>query len=223
MPLVACKSIYCYVQNWSNTKKLSVCICAIRRTVLLPPLFKTEDYTFDIDKQLNWAAVEVNAGIICASVPALKPFFVRYLPMVVTTHITGSRSKNANINHRNYQLSMPYSTTIENNKKRRNVQSEAYKLHSHDEISLSSSEMPKTGSNEDIARLWSGSAFRNDYTGHRETIIEYKREETDASIVGSGDDIQPVAEGSRSKTPQRVASMSGIRVTTETSVVYEQS
>ncbi|KAL0783377.1 hypothetical protein CaCOL14_001283 [Colletotrichum acutatum] len=201
-----------------------VCICAIRRTILLPPLFKSIDYTFDIDRQLNWASIEVNAGIMCASVPALKPFFVRYLPMFVTSHITarGPKTKKTTPDYQNYQHSNPYSTTIEANKKRRNVQSEAYELHSRDDLSLSSSDMPKDGSREDVAKLWSGNALRKESKSYRETIIESNPRHSDDGRPTIVDEIQPVVGyDSKGGPQQRVASMSGIRVTTETRVEYE--
>ncbi|CCF37138.1 integral membrane protein [Colletotrichum higginsianum] len=200
-----------------------VCFCAIRRTILLPPLFKSTDYTFDVNKQLNWASIEVNAGVVCACVPSLKPFFTRYLPMFVTSRITGSKDKKSNPNYQAYQANNPYSTTIENNKRRRNVQSEAYELHSNDDLSLCSKEEPKSGANEDVAKLWCGHAFRNDCQGHRETIIESRRRDEDSSSMDSVGEIQPVADGiSRPNPPQRVASLS-IRVTTETRVEYEKT
>ncbi|KAI8313609.1 Satratoxin biosynthesis SC1 cluster protein 4 [Colletotrichum sp. SAR11_240] len=218
-------------QKWSLIALFAtggfVCLCAIRRTILLPPLFQSKDSTRDVEKQLNWASVEVNAGIICASVPALKPFFMRYLPMFVHSHITGS-SKKSNANYQNYQTSMPYSTTVENNRKRRNVQSEAYELHSHDDLSLSSHEMPKAGSDEDVTKLWSGSAFRNDRTSQLLTTIESKTMDMDANSVDSAGEIMP-AEGSGagqgSQGPRRMASFHGITVTTEleTKVDYEKT
>ncbi|KAK1852891.1 integral membrane protein [Colletotrichum chrysophilum] len=218
-------------QKWSLIALFAtggfVCLCAIRRTILLPPLFQSKDFTRDVEKQLNWASVEVNAGIICASVPALKPFFMRYLPMFVHSHITGS-SKKSNANYQNYQTSMPYSTTVENNRKRRNVQSEAYVLHSHDDLSLSSHEMPKAGSDEDVTKLWSGSAFRNDRTSQLLTTIESKTMDMDANSIDSAGEIMS-AEGSStrqgSQGPTRMASFHGITVTTEleTKVDYEKT
>ncbi|KAK1706144.1 integral membrane protein [Colletotrichum lupini] len=201
-----------------------VCLCAIRRTILLPPLFKSKDYTFDIDRQLNWASIEVNAGIVCASVPALKPFFVRYLPMFVTSHVAarGSKTKKTMPDYQKYQRSNPYSTTIEANKKRRNVQSEAYELRWRDDLSLSSNDMPKNGSREDVARLWSGNAFRKQSRSRCENTIESNPRDPDDSASILVDQIQPVGEhDSKEDPPQRVASMSGIRVTTETRVEYE--
>ncbi|KAJ0303706.1 hypothetical protein Brms1b_011503 [Colletotrichum noveboracense] len=218
-------------QKWSLIALFAtggfVCLCAIRRTILLPPLFQSKDFTRDVEKQLNWASAEVNAGIICASVPALKPFFMRYLPMFVHSHITGS-SKKSNANYQNYQTSMPYSTTVENNRKRRNVQSEAYELHSHDDLSLSSHEMPKAGSDEDVTKLWSGSAFRNDRTSQLLTTIESKTMDMDANSIDSAGEIMS-AEGSStrqgSQGPRRMASFHGITVTTEleTKVDYEKT
>nr|XP_036576938.1 uncharacterized protein CTRU02_13042 [Colletotrichum truncatum]KAF6783792.1 integral membrane protein [Colletotrichum truncatum] len=219
-------------QKWSLIALFAtggfVCLCAIRRTVLLPPLFRSKDYTFDVEKQLNWACAEVHAGIICASIPALKPLFVRYLPMFFHSNSTGSARRSNHI-YRNYQTSLPYSTTVENNKKRRNVQSEAYELRSHDDLSLSSNEITKNTSNEDVAKLWSGNTFRQDQTGHRMTVIESKSKGASSYNFESFVEAQPATESgmsSRLKLPERVASIrgsGGITVTTETKVVYERS
>ncbi|KAF6831613.1 integral membrane protein [Colletotrichum plurivorum] len=218
-------------QKWSLIALFAtggfVCICATRRTALLPDMFTSTDYTFDIEKQLNWACIEVNAGIICASVPALKPFFVRYLPMFIHSHLTCPNGPGASASHRNYQTSAPYSTTVENNKRRRNVQSEAYELHSHDDLSLSSSNEMPSSEDDDVAKLWSGNAFRRDrgQGGHRQTIIESTPRDTDGSSLGSLEDIRPAAADGLA-LPARVASVrasGGITVTTETKVVYERS
>ncbi|KAL4990271.1 hypothetical protein BDW68DRAFT_175204 [Aspergillus falconensis] len=44
---------------------------------------QSEGYTWDITEQFYWSYVEVNAGILCVSVPALKPFAKRHLAMVL--------------------------------------------------------------------------------------------------------------------------------------------
>ncbi|TEA12395.1 hypothetical protein C8034_v006141 [Colletotrichum sidae] len=95
-----------------------VCAAAIKRTIILPPLLTTDDYSWDVAEQFNWSFLEANAGIVCASVPGLKPFFVRYLPNFISSHITGS-------NNRTDKKNLYYSTVVENNKKRRNMQSES--------------------------------------------------------------------------------------------------
>lgn len=56
-----------------------VCAIAIQKTVQMLQALSSEDYTWDITEQFYWSYIEVNAGILCASVPALKPFAKRHL------------------------------------------------------------------------------------------------------------------------------------------------
>ncbi|KAI3529549.1 integral membrane protein [Colletotrichum filicis] len=98
-----------------------VCASAIKRTIILPSLLKSAGYSWDVAEQFNLSFLEANAGIVCASVPGLQPFFVRYLPSFISSHITGSADKSG-------KKSLPYSTVIENNRKRHNMQSESYEL-----------------------------------------------------------------------------------------------
>ncbi|KAK7724880.1 hypothetical protein SLS57_004151 [Botryosphaeria dothidea] len=60
-----------------------VCASAIARTVLLIPLFNSPDYTWNVVDQYVWSFIEINVGIICASIPPLKPFFSRYAPILL--------------------------------------------------------------------------------------------------------------------------------------------
>jgi hypothetical protein len=69
----------------------SVCLVAIRRTTLLKPLMISPDYTWDAVEQFQWCFAEVNAGIVCACAPALNPFFVRYVPGLLSSHFGNSR------------------------------------------------------------------------------------------------------------------------------------
>ncbi|KAK2005661.1 integral membrane protein [Colletotrichum eremochloae] len=201
-----------------------VCLCAIRRTTILPLLFKSKDFTFDLQKQLNWALVEVNAGVMCASVPALKPFFMRYLPMFITSHMGCSKCKGSiDPNSRGYQTTNPYTTRVANSKRPRTVQSEAYRLHSHDDVSFSSKDVLRGGEEEDVVGHWPESAFRRDCAGRRKTVIESNQRDEDRCSVHSEGTVHSVGEGSSRQTPpQRVASMC-IRVTTETRVEYQHS
>jgi hypothetical protein len=59
-----------------------VCAIAIQRTVQMLGALTSADYTWDITEQFYWSYLEVNAGILCASVPALKPFAKRHLATV---------------------------------------------------------------------------------------------------------------------------------------------
>ncbi|KAF4875331.1 hypothetical protein CGCSCA1_v005613 [Colletotrichum siamense] len=137
-----------------------VCAAAIKRTIILPPLMKSLDYSWDVAEQFNWSFLEANAGIVCAAVPGLKPFFVRYLPSFISSRITGSTERTG-------KKSLPYNTVIENNKKRRNMQSESYELQSQDDISEGGS-----GKVDDETKLWSGRVLLKDASNHRETIIQ---------------------------------------------------
>ncbi|KAL4874376.1 hypothetical protein BJY04DRAFT_226121 [Aspergillus karnatakaensis] len=56
-----------------------VCAIAIKRTIQMLDALTSPDYTWDITEQFYWSYIEVNAGILCASVPALKPFAKRHL------------------------------------------------------------------------------------------------------------------------------------------------
>ncbi|PLB47125.1 hypothetical protein P170DRAFT_448802 [Aspergillus steynii IBT 23096] len=56
-----------------------VCAIAIQRTLQMLDALTSPDYTWDITEQFYWSYVEVNMGILCASVPALKPFAKRHL------------------------------------------------------------------------------------------------------------------------------------------------
>lgn len=56
-----------------------VCAIAIQRTVQMFQALSSTDYRWDITEQFYWSYIEVNAGILCASVPALKPFAKRHL------------------------------------------------------------------------------------------------------------------------------------------------
>ncbi|KAL4810222.1 hypothetical protein BDV18DRAFT_156592 [Aspergillus unguis] len=61
---------------------LFVCAIAIQRTVQMLAVLGSADYTWDITEQFYWSYIEVNAGILCASVPALKPFAKHHLATV---------------------------------------------------------------------------------------------------------------------------------------------
>ncbi|KAK2002550.1 integral membrane protein [Colletotrichum falcatum] len=203
-----------------------VCFCAIRRTTVLPPLFTSKDFTFDLPKQLNWASVEVNAGVVCASVPALKPFFVRYLPMLVTSRAGSPECKGSNPNSRGRRATNPYTTRVTNGENSPSVQSEAYMLHSHDEVcSFRSKGVPMDGGgdDEDVVGPWPRNTSRRGCAGRRETRVESNQRDEDSCSVHSEVTDRSLAEGSSRQTlPRRGASMC-IRVTTETTVEYGRS
>ncbi|KAK8121417.1 hypothetical protein PG999_005537 [Apiospora kogelbergensis] len=69
---------------------LFVCVVAIYRVSYIPTLEASEDYDWDAVPDMILCFLEVNAGIVCASVPALRPFFTRYFPVLISSH--GKRS-----------------------------------------------------------------------------------------------------------------------------------
>ncbi|KAF6828494.1 integral membrane protein [Colletotrichum plurivorum] len=195
-----------------------VCAAAIKRTIILPPLLTTPDYSWDVAEQFNWSFLEANAGIVCASVPGLKPFFVRYLPSFISSRITGSAS------HNTAKKSLPYSTVIENNKRRRNMQSESYELQSQDDASdRDSAGLVGADDGGKQSKVWSGRAYRRDPVNQRETVIESRSREVDSRNVSPSDD-GPHANGglvhrSTARSPSPVGGR-GIKVTQETEISY---
>ncbi|KJZ76498.1 hypothetical protein HIM_04227 [Hirsutella minnesotensis 3608] len=70
-----------------------VCCAAIKRTIIMPPLMRSPDYSWDLTAQFIWSFVEVNAGIVCASLAALKPLFMRYIPVLIVSKLRSSQNR----------------------------------------------------------------------------------------------------------------------------------
>ncbi|OTB07811.1 hypothetical protein M426DRAFT_317702 [Hypoxylon sp. CI-4A] len=60
-----------------------VCCVALKRVTYIPVLEASEDYDWDSVPDMILCFIEVNFGIICASVPAVRPFFSRMLPLLL--------------------------------------------------------------------------------------------------------------------------------------------
>jgi hypothetical protein len=62
-----------------------VCVVSILRLTALVELSKhPEDRTYYAAPTAYWSAIEANLGIVCASLPALKPLIVRIIPAFST-------------------------------------------------------------------------------------------------------------------------------------------
>lgn len=59
---------------------LSAAIASICRLHGLHVLANTDDITWDSPSSAIWSAIELNVGIICASLPTLRPFFTKIWP-----------------------------------------------------------------------------------------------------------------------------------------------
>ncbi|KAH7329513.1 hypothetical protein B0I35DRAFT_448605 [Stachybotrys elegans] len=116
-----------------------VIAAAIQRTVIMPPLLAAYDYTWLLSEQFIWSYVEVNAGILCASVPAMKPLFMRYLPWLVMSRLRSSQENSAR-----------YATGsgMDKQSKNRKPYGQAFELHSRPEDEARSSK------EDDEAMLW---------------------------------------------------------------------
>jgi hypothetical protein len=129
-------------------KQRSVCAIAVRRTTLLSPLMTSSDYTWALVEQYHWCYAEVNAAIVCASAPAMKPFFARYIPGLLSSKFGSDECSNNN------KKQMPTLETISQKKSRKLVVKDAYELHSRDDVS---EEMKAGKEMDDETRLWRGS------------------------------------------------------------------
>lgn len=185
-----------------NTNPLSpsVCAIAIKRTVQMWGVLSVpKDYTWDIVEQFHWSFLEVNIGILCASVPALQPFVKQYLGPVFGSQPRSSRGDSN-------QPPQPYSTAIGRNAERREAKQQGYELESRDD--RSEDNLFKPGAEikvEELQQTW-----RRDGAQHATAItserngIDYLDSQNEASV------------GMRF----REASPQGIAVRTERSVKY---
>ncbi|KAI0133197.1 hypothetical protein F4776DRAFT_664368 [Hypoxylon sp. NC0597] len=67
-----------------------VCCVALKRVTYIPVLEASEDYDWDAVPDMILCFIEVNLGIVCASVPAIRPFFSRFLPVLLARRRKGS-------------------------------------------------------------------------------------------------------------------------------------
>ncbi|KAK8064604.1 hypothetical protein PG994_007242 [Apiospora phragmitis] len=189
-----------------------VCASAIKRAVILPPLMHNLEYSWGIVEQFVWSFIEVNAGIICATVPALKPFFVRYLPKALGVSLGGSSGGKQS----SEPQSLPLSTTVEQNKRRCGIgrkpsMTDPYETTDDDERCW----------DEDEQKLWTQGAagFGNREKMGLDTVVSSPRNfgGADASSIDSNVDGSGKGHGIHGRS---IGSVHGINVTHETSVDY---
>lgn len=143
---------------------------------------------------------------MCASAPALKPFFVRYVPGLLNSKCGSSK-------HDEYS-EQPHSRTLEtisHKKSRKLGVKDVFELQSRDDVS----EEGKTGdgwrvTQEDEARLWSGSSTEKGFVSAKITGDQGRRGDVEAGRIS----LQSEERRDRSK---------GIHVTSETRITYERN
>ncbi|KAJ4004096.1 hypothetical protein NW752_010826 [Fusarium irregulare] len=85
----------------------SIIIVTIRRLTITLPMLKTIDYTWHLPPQLILSFIEVNLSIVVVSIPALKPFFKRYIPFLIHSGMRSSPKASKNSSHREKNKSNP--------------------------------------------------------------------------------------------------------------------
>lgn len=230
----------------ANTRH-SVCAITIARASIIPSLKASQDRPWDVTIDYQLAFLEMNIGIVCASVPALKPFFIRYLPSLVSSHL--SKCSRGTPGHsspggtpRMYHLN----TVVETNRQRRRMQSRSYALGSRSDggsVTLNSTRKGGTfisslgrswagttvDNDDDETRLWSSShppkdeetALEGGSTTTTRTIdLETVNASTIEALHGGGavHTASVSVDGSRG----RQGAGNGISVLKETSVSYDQ-
>lgn len=85
----------------ANLQRGSLCVTGILRIYYIRLLFYTTyDITWAAQPCWLWTAVEAELAIVCASAPALKPYFGRILHASGLTAIGGSGSNNSGVGRR---------------------------------------------------------------------------------------------------------------------------
>ncbi|KPM35334.1 hypothetical protein AK830_g11230 [Neonectria ditissima] len=174
-----------------------VCVASIKRTVIMSPLLSSNDYTWDVSPQIIWTYIEVNAGVICASVPALKPFCMRYIPFIVSSRLRPSQEKSSS-------KRQPHGT--EKKRRSRNIYSQSYEMPSRDEISESTLQ-------DDEARLWSMQVGDK----VKDAGPEMESFDTLAEAIELPPKPSPAVVGF---TTKRTEIVGGIQITKETKISY---
>ncbi|KAK7750778.1 hypothetical protein SLS62_007330 [Diatrype stigma] len=171
----------------------------IRTVQMWGVLLVPKDYTWDIVEQFHWSYLEVNIGILCASVPALQPFVKQYLGSVFGSQPRSSRGLSD-------QQPQPYSTAIGRNAERREAKLQGYELDSRDDRSEDDPFKPGAAIKvEELRQTW-----RRDGAQHATAITSERH---------GSDHLESQSEASFGMR-FREASPQGIAVRTERSVKY---
>ncbi|KAI0145068.1 hypothetical protein GGR57DRAFT_481286 [Xylariaceae sp. FL1272] len=131
-----------------------VIMAAIRNCLLTVALFASDNYTWGLAYELCWMYGELACCVICSSASSLKPFFVRYLPALVSSRFNTSYGKS----YRGITIELSQGTR--NGRHLSHRQPDAYELES-DSDSVQGKKVP----DDDEAKLWSGAEFRRQGAG----------------------------------------------------------
>ncbi|KAF2746615.1 hypothetical protein M011DRAFT_477851 [Sporormia fimetaria CBS 119925] len=201
-----------------------VCAVAIQRTTLLKPLMVSTDYTWHAVEQFQWCFAEVNAAIVCACAPALKPFCTRYLPGLL-----GSKFHSYNRGDASYGKQGSGGAHISAGSHARQWSSknkDFYEMRIRDEDEGSEEEREskkgEVGVCDDEARLWDGSAaVRKESSGDGVQVPGVRRMSAAAAPKKSMEAyFHSSVTGGRGGAQVERSAANGIQVTSETRVMY---
>lgn len=137
-----------------------------------------------------WSYIEANAAIVCASVPALKPLCMRYIPFLIHSRPHSSQGKGSGFAYN------------EKPKKRSTMYSQSYELPSRDEL------YNNPRANDEEAQLW---AFKKDVA-----TTESVDTKQDSDSLDSFDQKPPAKPEPVCFSSKRVQDIGGIHITKET-------
>jgi hypothetical protein len=166
----------------------------------------SSDYTWALVEQYHWCYAEVNAAIVCASAPAMKPFFARYIPGLLSSKFGSDECSNNN-------KQMPTLETISQKKSRKSVVEDAYELHSRDDVS---EEMKAGREQDDETRLWRGSPKELGFSSAKIVGVPVVR-----TVGGESEGVD--RRLARRTSDARVDAPGRIHVTSETKISYGRS
>lgn len=216
-PPVACKLTVVSIHQHADIA-FSVCAVAIRRTTLLQPLMTSKDYTWAAVEQFQWCFAEVNAAILCARAPAMKPFFARYLPSLLSSHF---RSHNRD--------DKPSKNTDPNTAATIGLQSygqfrsgkDIFEMQWRDDLSEDTSMTKRGGNDDDEARLWKGNTsdkLRSTRNGPADRTTTAGKPSMETCVRSGAS--SPAPDAAPSGGTLRYNTSNRIHVTSETGVIY---
>lgn len=147
-------------------------------------VMQSADYTWDIIPTYYWCYVEVCAGIVCSSVPALRPLASRYLRPIFSS----SRGRIPGAQAEDDTPCVPHSSVLAINKKRRAARAEVYELKGRDgSISPRNTKQEETVPHDDEERLWPNDEPRSELEVNQQTtnILNKCFRETDGSSTST--------------------------------------
>lgn len=154
-----------------------------------------------------WSFIEINAGVICASVPALKPFCMRYIPFIISARLRNGADKGSASKGRSHG----------DDKKRRNTRNpyaNSYEMPSRDEVSESTLQ-------DDEARLWSMKGNKNNGDKAELKSVDAVQEMDSFDTVAENIEMPPKPDPAVvGFTTRREKTVGGIHIVSETKITY---